>query len=299
MHPTSFTFPLLGETSLAAIGLVVGGAALVAGAIVVAVREHRERRQVQAGQLRLRSDMARVNERAESFRGEKNQILRIATQDLAHPVAQLCAEFEALSTLNPPSPEVAVHVERAAEPLVRIRRSLTALKEIQALEERSQALTLVSVNVGAILLEAVSHAQNGASRKNVRLSLPSPTKTALAIADANVLRKTFENLIGDAIEVTPPGGAVSLSLYQTSDRVLVTVADEGPGAAVNDQAQLLGQSGHSRPPFASEDGGARLNLAMVHNLIKAMDGWLWSQSEPGRGTTHVVELALPGTTKKK
>ena len=260
--------------------------------------QQRRMRRVLNDYNRLKAEFARANERAASFKGEKTQILRIATQDLSGPFSELSAELEKMAGGTTTSPEQTSRMERVRELTARMQRAFSALKEIQTLEDRSQSIILLPVNIGAVLVEAVANSQDAASKKQVRLSLPVPGKTSVAMADAQVLRKSIENLIGDAIDVTPLGGAVSLSLYETPDRVLITVADEGPGAAVSDQAQLLSQSGHSRPPFDEMSGGLRLNLAMVHNLIKAMNGWLWSQSEPGRGTTHVIELALSGAPAK-
>lgn len=290
----SLSSSALAVTTGTASFLLVTGLAAFGAAAFVAVRQQRRSRELDNRYHRLHADFNRVNERAASYRGEKTQILRIATHDLAEPFGHLITEIEQLKALGGQLPaECGARVQQIGQLSSRMRKAMGALKEIQTLDERSQALSLGPVNVGAVLAEAVAHTHTAAEEKEVRLSLPAPSNTSIAIADANVLRKSLENLISDAIEVTPAGGAVSLSLYQTPDRVLITVSDEGPGAAVTDQAQLLSQSGHSRPPFETTDGRARLNLAMVHNLIKAMDGWLWSQSEPGRGTTHVVELALP------
>lgn len=260
----------------------------------IAFRQQRRTRQVDHEFHRLRADFNRVNERAASYRGEKTHVLRLALQELASPFAELVGEVDRLQAAAGQLPaDCSARVKQIGEISARMNRAVGALKEIQTLDERSQTLALGPVNVGAVLSEAVAHARRIADIKEVRLSLPAPSNTSIAIADAHVLRKSLENLIADAIEVTPAGSAVSLSVYQTPDRVLITVTDEGPGTAVTDQAQLLSQSGHSRPSFENAEGRARLNLAMVHNLVKAMDGWLWSQSEPGRGTTHVVELALP------
>ena len=292
------SFSLLAVTTGTAWVLLTVSFMAFGAASFVAVRQQRRTREIDLEYHRLRADFARVNERAASYRGEKTQILRIAMEDLAVPFADLVSEIEQLQTaVNELPGDCGARVQQISELSARMHRAVEALKEIQTLEERSQSIALGPVNVGAVLSEAVAHSRHAADLKQVRLSLPAASNTSIAIADAHVLRKSLENLIGDAIEITPAGGAVSLSLYQTPDRVLITVADEGPGATVTDQAQLLSQSGHSRPPFENAEGNtegrARLNLAMVHNLIKAMDGWLWSQSEPGGGTTHVVELALP------
>jgi len=267
--------------------LLVGVAA--AGAGLTAWQQIRHRRMARRYR-QLRADLTGANERAASSRAEKTQILRVATQEIAAPVKELGAHLETFANSANLSHEHQLTIEQLRSDLGRVHRAVQALEQLQHLETRSRSAVLTTVNVGAVAIEAVSSVHALADAKRVRLSCPSAAHTSLALADPHILRRALENLIRDAIEVTPSGGTVTLSAYQTSDRALITVADEGPGTAVTDQAMLLDQSGNSRPPFDS--GNVRLNLAMVHNLVKGMQGWFWSQGDPGRGTTHVIELSL-------
>ncbi len=270
--------------------LVTVGAAAV-GAGIYAVRLKSQLLRMRSEFKKLRGDFTHANERAAGSRGEKNQLMRIALHTVATPLREAALDVSTLAAAPDLPAGHAEIVARLQSAMTRVEEALKGLDELQALEARSRSVNAIPLNVGAVLHEAVLKVQPHAEHKGVRLSLPDPSKTSMGRADADVLRRVLENLIVDAVEVTPRGGTVSISIYQTSDRVLITVSDEGPGAAVDDQAALLDHSGNSRPPF--HHLGARLNLAMVHNLIKAMDGWLWSQGEPGRGTTQVVELALP------
>ena len=271
------------------IAYVVAGVATAAG-LAVAIWQQRRVKTLKNDFKKLRGDFTQANERAASARAEKAQVMRIANQHLAGPLREAHDRITSLATTSGLSAEDAAAVNGLRENMQQLQQGLGALEQFQALENRSRAVTVLSLNVGAVLHEAVLKVQSHAQTKGVRLSLPDPSKTCLALADADLLRKAIESLLVDAIEVTPRESTVALSLYQTSDRVLITVSDEGPGSPVAEQAALLDHSGNSRPPFHQQD--ARLNLAMVHNLIKAMDGWLWSQGEPGRGTTHVIELSL-------
>lgn len=265
------------------------GFAAIAGAALSVWQQLRVRK-LEERYRQLRADLTAANERAASSRGEKVQILRVAVQEIAVPVQQLGAHLDSLAKgTNLPHDQL-LTVQQLQGDLKRVQSAVLALEQLQTLESRSRAAMLTSVNVGAVVIEAITAARPIADAKRVRLSSPASAHTCLAQADPQILRKALENLMCDAIEVTPSGGTVTLSVYRTSDRVLVTVADEGPGIAVTDQAMLLDQSGNSRPPF--DGSSVRLNLAMVHNLVKAMQGYLWSQGDPGRGTTHVIELAL-------
>jgi len=268
-----------------------------AGAAAYAVIEHRRYVLTRADLKRLRGEYVRANERAASVRGEKGHVLKIVQQEIAGPMHALkeqldhasshASEIMAGSTLLD-------SLKTAAEQAARIDRGVASLTEIQTLDDRSRSVSLGTINVNTVVMEAAASAREAAEKKAIRISIPSPTKVSLARGDATILRKVLSSLVFQAIEVSPIATAVSLSFYQTEDRVLITVSDEGPGAVSADQAQVLAQSGDSRPPFGMTAGASSaVNLAMAHNLVKAMEGWLWSQSEPGRGTTHVLELPLP------
>jgi signal transduction histidine kinase len=261
------------------------------------VIEHRRFVNARAELKRIRADYTRANERAASVRGEKGHILRIVQQEIATPLGTLrtqldhartrASEMMAGSTLLD-------SINSASQQAERIDFGVSSLAEIQTLDDRSRAVLLGTINVNTVVMEAAATAREAAEKKAIRISIPAPSKVSLARGDATILRKVVSALVFQAIEVSPTGAAVSLSFYQTEDRVLITISDEGPGAVSADQAHILAQSGDSRPSF----GGAAanpspVNLAMAHNLVKAMQGWLWSQSEPGRGTTHVLELPLP------
>jgi len=280
-------------SSIGALVLVAG----TAGAIAYAVVEHRRLLNVRSELKRLRGDYTRANERAASVRGEKGHILRIVQQEIAAPLSVLkeqldharvqAAEMMAGSTLLD-------SINAASHQVERMTFGVSSLAEIQTLDDRSRAVLLGTININTVVMEAAAAAREAAEKKNIRISIPAPTKVSLARGDATILRKVISGLVFQAVEVSPTGSSVSLSFYQTEDRVLITISDEGPGAVSADQAHVLAQSGDSRPAFGSLDAGASpLNLAMAHNLVKAMQGWLWSQSEPGRGTTHVLELPLP------
>jgi signal transduction histidine kinase len=265
------------------------GFAVIAGTLASIWQQLRVRK-LEERYRQLRTDLTAANERAASLRGEKVQILRVAVQEIATPVQQLGAHLDSLANGTNLPHEQLLTIQQLQGDLKRVQSAVQAFEQLQTLETRSRSAVLTSVNVGAIVIEAITSAHPAADAKRVRLSSPASAHTCLAQADPQILRKALENLMRDAIEVTPAGGTVAISVYRTSDRVLVTVADEGPGTAVADQAMLLDQSGNSRPPF--DGSSVRLNLAMVHNLVKAMQGYLWSQGDPGRGTTHVIELAL-------
>jgi len=108
-------------------------------------------------------------------------------------------------------------------------------------------------------------------------------------ADAGLLRRVFQNLIGNAIKFTP-GGEVIVGAQVSESQAMVEcwVSDNGPGidAEMLDKVFDKGESG------AEGDATAGLGLAIVKTFIEAHGGSVAVQSEAGLGSTFRFTLPM-------
>lgn len=109
------------------------------------------------------------------------------------------------------------------------------------------------------------------------------------------LRQIADNLVGNALDATPPGGTVRVALRSEGERLLLCVEDDGPGM---DPALLE----RIRQPFTSTKArGLGMGLFIARRLAEAHGGELRIESQPGRGTrieVRVSSLPPPDTTKE-
>ena len=106
-------------------------------------------------------------------------------------------------------------------------------------------------------------------------------------ADAGLLRRVFENLIGNAIKYAP-GGEVIVGAQASESQGMVEcwVSDNGPGIA----AELLDKVFDKGESGAEDDASTGLGLAIVKTFIEAHGGSVTVQSEIGRGSTFRFTL---------
>ena len=110
-------------------------------------------------------------------------------------------------------------------------------------------------------------------------------------ADAGLLRRVFQNLIGNAIKFTPGGEViVGAQANESQGMVACWVSDNGPGigAEMLDKVFDKGESG------ADEDASTGLGLAIVKIFIEAHGGTVTAQSELGLGSTFRFTLPMQG-----
>ena len=120
---------------------------------------------------------------------------------------------------------------------------------------------------------------------------------AVVAGDVDRLRQLLLNLVDNAIKYTPPGGQVTLSLYNDPEWVRVDVADNGIGIPAEDLQP--GQDGRPRifkhfyrseSSRSREQGGTGLGLSIAWWIVQAHGGQITVDSTIGEGSTFSVVL---------
>ena len=120
----------------------------------------------------------------------------------------------------------------------------------------------------------------------------------VVLGDEGRLRQVVTNLVSNALTHTPAGTPVAVSLEvapATADgggRVLLAVADQGPGMTEADRAQVFERFYRADPSRTRSAGGTGLGLSIVAALVAAHGGRVGVQSAPGAGSRFLVQLPL-------
>jgi signal transduction histidine kinase len=144
---------------------------------------------------------------------------------------------------------------------------------------------LAPVDAAAAAREALAlvSRQARSQRVDVRAALAAP---AIALADVHLLEQVFLNLVLNALQAMPAGGALTVEARTLDDAVAVTVADTGPGLPEPVRRHLFQPFRRARPDGA----GTGLGLFLSEALVRSCDGTLSVESEPGAGTAFTVRL---------
>jgi signal transduction histidine kinase len=103
-------------------------------------------------------------------------------------------------------------------------------------------------------------------------------------ADPDLLHRALSNLVLNAVEAMPEGGTLTLRTRQQSDSASIEVSDTGKGLPPEDCARLF------TPYYTSKPQGTGLGLAIVQSIVSDHGGRISVSSEPGCGTTFIIEL---------
>ncbi len=117
-----------------------------------------------------------------------------------------------------------------------------------------------------------------------------PDKNLKVYAVPRQLRQVVSNLLDNAINYTPPGGMVTISLYRDGKEVITKVEDTGNGIPKEDQSFIFERFYRVERARSREGGGTGLGLAIVSEIIAKHNGRVWVESEKGQGSSFYFAL---------
>lgn len=156
---------------------------------------------------------------------------------------------------------------------------------------------LSRVELAALVRAGVEEQAFLAAERRAEVAIDVPPGLA-AWADAPLLRRSFQNILNNALKFSPKNGRVDVSAGRDArGRVTLSVRDMGPGIAPEDIPVILDRYRQTGAHRRDGSSGVGLGLTFCRQALKAMGGELSIESRPGAGscfTLHqrdVVEAA--------
>ena len=128
--------------------------------------------------------------------------------------------------------------------------------------------------------------RNQASFQNIAIHTELDPDIPKVLADADQMRQVVLNIILNAADAMPQGGALRIrSCFESAqNQVMLRISDTGPGIPVEIQDKLF------EPFFTTKKTGTGLGLAIAYGIMERHRGSLRVESSLGHGTTIVVVL---------
>lgn len=135
------------------------------------------------------------------------------------------------------------------------------------------------------LVEDAATAARLAAGVSVRVLVGGPLPPVRG--DAGRLRQALDNLIGNAVRVSPPGAEVEVGAESRDGALRISVRDRGPGVGAADRERIFEafEQAGNRP-------GAGLGLHVAQAIAEAHGGAVELDSTPGGGATFALVLPV-------
>lgn len=176
------------------------------------------------------------------------------------------------------------------EQTARLEHLVDDLAVLWRAESRDLRLETATLYGPTLLADARERHLAASSARSIELTLGSVAPVTVQ-ADRMRVAQVLDNLVGNALRCTPPGGHVVLESSKDGPWAVLSVRDDGPGLDAEQAARVFERFYRADPSRSREAGGSGLGLAITRSLVEAMGGSVAVASAgPGRGTTFLVRL---------
>ncbi|HSR19821.1 MAG TPA: hybrid sensor histidine kinase/response regulator [Anaerolineales bacterium] len=149
--------------------------------------------------------------------------------------------------------------------------------------------TFRRVLIQDVVAKAVDNLTPTASRKEVEIVTVVEGVSAAVSGDEGTLVEALTNILGNAVKYSRPSSRVILTTRQSGPEVLISVADTGTGISKEDLPHIFGDFYRGKANHTAETGSG-IGLAVARRIVEAHRGSIAVESEPGTGSTFVIQL---------
>ena len=162
------------------------------------------------------------------------------------------------------------------------------LSVIKSMTEQEAARVEGQVDLADAVGEAIQLVETRAEERSIQFELVGTGEPLPANGEPRGVVQILVNLLGNAVRHSPEHGTIAVVGERRGDKVAVTVADEGPGIAPEDQERIFER--YER--VGDTPGGSGLGLAISRRLARSMGGDIELQSASGEGARFTLVLPV-------
>jgi signal transduction histidine kinase len=225
------------------------------------------------------------------------QLRRNMVSDVAHelrtPLSDIRGYLEAIQDgLVQPSAEV---IGSLHEEALLLNRLINDLQELAVADAGELKLARQRIAVGELVDKAVQAVRGRVNGSRVIHTHIAPNLPEV-LADSERIGQVLRNLLNNAVEYSPTGGAITVGVRQVDGQLQVNVYNEGDGIAPEHLPNVFERFYRVDDSRTRATGGSGLGLAIVKQLVEAHGGRVWAESKPGHYANFVFTLPIAAPT---
>lgn len=225
----------------------------------------------------------------------KDEFLAKVSHELRTPLTLIMAPVESMldgdSGSCTPAQQEALKTVRSNS--VRLLQMVTSLLDFSKLGAGKVEVKRQPTDIVLLTESLFKEFQGSFSRKKIKAVLHTDIQGSVVDVDPYLYERILFNLLSNAVKFTPQEGKIEVRLQFTSDRLHLSVKDSGVGMTAEDRATLFQKFHQLESTVTRRFEGTGLGLALVKEFVTLLSGQISVESEPGKGSTFVVEFSAP------
>lgn len=227
---------------------------------------------------------------------DRKQFVSNVSHELRTPLTSVRSYIEALSDGAWKDPKLAPKFLKVTQDETdRMIRMINDLLTLSRMDSGTQKMEVELVNINELfnyvlnrfdmILKKEDHPEKTYTIKRYF------TKHDLWVElDTDRFTQVLDNLMNNAIKYSPDGGVITCRLYETRNKVILSVSDQGLGIPRKDIPHIFDRFYRVDKARSRQQGGSGLGLAISKETVEALHGQIWAESVEGKGSTFYIAL---------
>jgi signal transduction histidine kinase len=253
-------------------------------------QQNLEKSLAEVDKARIQSDLLR--ERAERSDQVKSAFLASMSHELRTPLNSIInfTEFVVDGDTGPINDEQKGLLSEVVASGNHLLNLINDVLDMSKIEAGSLKLFVEDdVDLRAILKSSIATGRS-LVKDTVHLETLIDENLPLLRGDRQRILQILLNIISNACKFTE-NGEIKIGAHQEQEQIIISVADTGPGIAVEDQPTVFEAFKQTKTGLR-QGGGTGLGMPIAKSLAEAHGGRLWLESVTGKGTTFYVALPI-------
>lgn len=261
--------------------------------VVLAFREVNREKTRQLEQLELLQNALESSHRSEA---DKNAFFSNMSHDMRTPLNAIIGLSELAQRNLDDQSKLKALLDKILFSGQQLLHLVNDVLEISRMEQGHISLDYHPLDLRQCVDDCVEIFRHQAKKEQKHLSLVCDVRNCTVLGDASRISQILNNLLSNAFKYSEPGASITVRLTENaSDKrssYEISVQDTGIGMSEEFLQHVFEPYARETRFSARSVVGTGLGMAIVHSLVKRMDGDIQVASELGKGTTFTVTLPL-------
>ncbi|NOZ22501.1 MAG: HAMP domain-containing histidine kinase [Planctomycetes bacterium] len=240
--------------------------------------------------------LAAATEHLARLEEAKSRLLHFVAHEMKSPLVAITSCVQAATAvlkkeegLPPAALDMLDRAQRRSAQMGSLVRELLELSHLQSMPETAAR---DRVDLRRLLQVVLDDQQQAAEEQGIALCMPACEAELHVLGDSEPLHRAFGNLVSNAIQYTPPGGKVTVTVERNGDEAKVIVADSGIGIPEKDLENIFQEFHRCANAKKVSRIGTGLGLAIVKTIVENHNGRIAVESNLGQGSAFTVWLPI-------
>lgn len=235
-------------------------------------------------------DLEEAIEELKTLNSEKNRLLGMVAHDLRGPIYNITGITQLMeATMEGQDMQMIDLIKKSCENALDV---INDLLEAAHFDNYGHEIAKEDANICEIIRSAINIYENRANQKGITINFNAAEEKIIANVNKEKINRLVGNLVSNAIKFSYPKGKVTITAAAQSNKVLITITDEGMGIKEEFRDIIFDKFTQAKRHGTGGEKPVGLGMSIVKQIVDSHKGRIWFESSENKGTTFYVELPL-------